>query len=111
MDEHLYFNECANKLCDCRKSVSKINVISKFKTFKIISFQTCTKLYVSCVWPIMDYCGSIWAHGKYNLADQIQNIAICYFLGVHHNAPILAVQAEMGWILQKYKFNMSSMRQ
>ena len=48
----------------------------------------------------MDYCGSIWAHGKSKLADKIQNRAIRYFLGVHCNAPILAIQAEMGWFCQ-----------
>ena len=42
----------------------------------------------------MDYCGSMWAHGKSKLAEKIQNRAICYVLGVHRNAPILAIQAE-----------------
>ena len=48
----------------------------------------------------MDYCESIWAHGKSKLDDKIQNRAIHYCLGVYNNVPIVAIQAEMGWILK-----------
>ena len=109
LDENLTFVECAKTLCESAgRALAKI--ISKFKTFKNITFQTFTKLYDSCVWPILDYCSSIWAHGKSSFAEKVQNRAIRYFLGVHRNAPIQAIQAEMGWILPKYKFYMSSIR-
>ena len=75
-----------------------------------MSFKTFTKLYETCVWPVMDYCSSIWGHNNYKKSDKIHNRALRYFLGLHRNAPILGFQADMGWLTPKYKYFLSSIR-
>ena len=109
LDEHLTFKECARTLADAGgRALSKI--IGKFKNFKDFNYRTYTKLYNACVWPIMDYCSSIWGFQNFNYAEKVQNRAIRYFLGLHRNAPALAFQGDMGWMIPKYKYYISAIR-
>jgi len=55
-------------------------------------------------------CSSIWSHKNFTQSTKIQNRATRYYLGVHKNAPDLAVQGEMGWILPEYKYYISCLR-
>ena len=55
LDENLNFDACAQTFC---RALAKL--ISKFKCQKNLSYQTFTKLFDTCVWPILDYCSSIW---------------------------------------------------
>ena len=95
LDEHLTYNECATTLADSAGRALR-SVISKFYSFKNIGYSTFSKLYDTTVWPILDYCSSIWS---------FKNI-----LGVHKNAPSLAVQGEIGWILPEFKYYVSMLR-
>ena len=70
------------------KSVALSAVISKFKRFRNIGFNTFTKLYYAGVNTILDYGASVWDFSNYKFGQQIQNMAIKYLLGVHKNAPI-----------------------
>ena len=109
LDEHLTFKECARTLAEAgSRALSKI--IGKFKNFKDFNYRTYTKLYNACVWPIMDYCSSIWGFQNFNFAEKVQNRAIRYFLGLHRNAPALAFQGDMGWMIPKYKYYISAIR-
>ena len=108
-DETLNFTECATTLADSAGRALG-SIISKFSSFKNIMFTTFTKLYETTVWPILDYCSSIWSYKKHQFASKIQNRACRYFLGVHKNAPDLAVQGEMGWVLSEFKYYMSMLR-
>ena len=109
LDENLTFKECARTLADAGgRALSKI--IGKFKNFKDFNYRTYTKLYNACVWPIMDYCSSIWEFQNFNYAEKVQNRAIRYFLGLHRNAPALAFQGDMGWMIPKYKCYISAIR-
>ncbi len=56
-------------------------VISKFKSFKNVGFQTFSKLYHSGVVPVMDYCAGVWEYGKHSSCSSIPNRALRYFLG------------------------------
>ena len=108
-DENLNFNECATTLADSAGRALG-NVISKFSSFKNIMFSTFTKLFDTTVWPILNYCSSVWSYKKHQYATKIQNRACRYFLGVHKNAPDLAVQGEMGWELTEFKYYLSMLR-
>ena len=63
-----------------------------------MGYSTHTKLFDSCVAPVLDYSSGGWDFSKYNCLQAIQNIAICIYLGVHKFAPILALQGDMGWM-------------
>ena len=54
LDEHLNFKECSETLAALCK------IIGKFKTYKDLKYNTFTKLYNTCVWPILDYCYNVW---------------------------------------------------
>ena len=63
-----------------------------------MSFQTYTKLYNSCICPIMDYASGVWGHKYYSKCDTVQNKAIRIFLGVHKYASNVAIQGDVAWI-------------
>ena len=70
LDEHLTFKECARTSAEAGgRALSKIN--GKFKNFKNFNYRTYTKLYNACVWPIMDYCSSIWGFQNFNFAENV----------------------------------------
>jgi len=73
-------------------------IISKFKSFKNVGFQTFSKLYHSGVVPVMDYCAGVWGYEKLSSCSNTQNRALRYFLGVHQKAPILALEGDTGWV-------------
>ena len=109
LDEHLDFKECAKTLCEAGgRALSKI--IGKFRNFKDLNYRTYTNLYNACVWPILNYCSSVWGFKNFGFAEKVQNRAIRFFLGLHRNAPVLALQGDMGWMLPKYKYYLSAVR-
>ena len=59
-------------------------VLAKYYKNKGLGYKTYTKLYESCVCPIMDYCASVWGYAAKN--DKIIKIhtrAMHCFLGVN----------------------------
>ena len=79
-------------------------MISKIHDFKDVGYNTYTKMYNSCVVPVIDYCSGIWwGFKQFNKIDTLQNRAIRYFLGVHRFTPLLAINGEMGWTLSIYR--------
>lgn len=102
LDEHLNYKKCSSTLAESGgRALSAI--ISKFKQFKDIGYNTFTTMYNAGVSPVMYYGSSIWGvDGKNNHADNTQNRAIRYFLGVHNFTPIPALVSEMGWLPSKY---------
>ena len=73
-------------------------LINRFFANKHMSFQTYTKLYHSCICPIMDYASDVWGHKYYSKCDTVQNKAIRIFLGVHKYASNVAIQGDVAWI-------------
>ena len=106
LDEHLTYNECATTLADSAGR-NLGSVISKFYSFKNIGYSTFSKLYDTTVWPILDYYSSIWSFKKHNYAAKVQDRPARYFLGVHKNAPSLAMQGKICWILPEFKYYVS----
>ena len=85
------------------EAAGRRGIIAKFASFRDAGFQTYTKLYESCVVPIMDYFSGIWGFLKYPAIDQVHNRACRFYLGLHAKAPIPALQADIGWMLPKYR--------
>ena len=73
-------------------------IVSKIQNHKDVGFKTYSKMFHSCVVPVIDYCSSVWGYGQFDKIDMIQNRAIRYFMGVHRFTPILAITGDMGWI-------------
>ena len=100
-NENMDMKEGINVLSEAAgRSLS--GIIAKFASFRDAGFQTYTKLYESCVVPIMDYYSGIWGFLKYPSIDKVHNRACRFYLGLHAKAPIPAHQAEIGWMLPKY---------
>ena len=99
----LNFKECAYVLPDTAGRSLSV-VISKCFPFKYTSvgWNYFSKLYDSTVYSIMSYSAGIWNFCNHLPGQKIQNRAIRYFLGVHKNAPVLALQSEMGWLKVKF---------
>ena len=101
-NEHMDMREGINVLSKAAgRSLS--GIIAKFASFRDAGFQTYTKLYESCVVPIMDYFSGIWGFLKYPAIDKVHNRACRFYLGLHAKAPVSALQAEIGWMLHKYR--------
>ena len=108
-DEHLTFEKCAKALSDSGGRALG-SVISKFKQFKNVGYNTFTKLYDTGVNSIISYGASIWGYGNEKTGQAVQNRAMRYFLGVHKTAPIHAIQADMGWLSVKYQYYLCMIR-
>ena len=108
-DEHLTFEKCAKALTDSGGRALG-SIISKFKQFKNVGYNTFTKLYDTGVNSIISYGASVWGHGNDKFGQLVQNRAMRYFLGVHKNAPIHAIQADMGWTSVKYQYYLCVVR-
>ena len=73
-------------------------IINKYKSINGLGYFTYTKLYQSCVCPILDYASEVWGVKKFPKIDSIQNKAMRIFLGVHKFAANAAISGDMGWI-------------
>ena len=109
LDEHLTFTPCSKILSESGGRALGA-VISKFKQFKDVGFNTFSKMYESGVIPVMDYGSGVWGFTKNTHSESIQNKASRYFLGVHNFTPIPALQGEMGWFPTKFRKFISILR-
>ena len=85
-------------------------IIAKYKAQGFMSYSTYTKLFDSCVTPVLDYSSGVWGFSKYNCLEAIQNRAIRIYLGVHKFAPTLALQGDMGWMSTENRQCLSVLR-
>ena len=63
-----------------------------------MGYSTFTKLFESCICPILDYSSGVWGYHKFEKINTIQKRAMRIFLGVHRFAPKLALEGDMGWM-------------
>ena len=75
------------------------SLYTKFKNNKGFGYTTYTKMFDSCVSPILDYCSGVWGYNKLEKLNTVQNRAIRLFLGVHRFTPNKAIKGDMGWHL------------
>ena len=88
-------------------------LINKIHHLKNLDYGSYTKLYNSCVTPIMDYGSCCW-HGITDVnpksIDDVQYRAMRYFLGVNRFTPMLGLEGEMGWLPPKYRRDIDMIR-
>ena len=48
-------------------------MISKIHTYKDVGYNTYSKLFNSCVAPVIDYCSGVWGFEQFNKIDTVQN--------------------------------------
>ena len=74
-------------------------LINKIHHLKTLDYGSYTKLYNSCVTPIMDYGSCCW-HGIMDVnpksISDVQYKVMRYFLGVNRFTPMLGLEGEMG---------------
>ena len=85
-------------------------VPAKYYKNKGLGYKTYTKLYESCVCPIMDYCVSVWGHAKNDKIMKIHTRAMRCFLGVNKYAPIAGIEGDMGWITPDVRHKLAILR-
>ena len=78
-------------------------IINKIHSMKEFGFKSYEKLVSSCVFPVLDYCSTVWGYKQYKQLDNVQHRAIRYYLGVHRFAPIAAITGDIGWLPAKYR--------
>jgi len=62
-------------------------VITKFRNYKNIGFQTFTRLFDASVSPVLEYGSEIWGYKDNILCERVQQRASRYFLGVPPKLP------------------------
>ena len=88
MDENLDFTTVtANVTSRCSWSKAK----------GLLKSNTYTKLYDTCVLPIMNYASGVWGYRRYDKPNTVHNRAIRSFLGVHRYSSNVAIQGDVGW--------------
>ena len=109
LHEHISYDETVNILSSAAGRALG-SLCSKFKVMKNMGFSTFTSLFEKCVSPVLDYSSEIWGFKKYVKAEQVEQRAMRFFLGVHRFAPILGIQGDMGWIPSNIRWTISILR-
>lgn len=98
----LTYSVCSKNLHDAG-SRSLGALIAKYYSNKGLDYKTYEKIYHSTVVPITDYASGVWGYKFYDEHDKLQNRAIRTFLGVGKSTCLIAMEAETGWLLPKYR--------
>ena len=61
-----------------------------------VSYNCYIKLFDSLVWPVINYGAAIWGTRSYPCIDAVLNRACRFFVGVGQQAPVAAIQGDMG---------------
>ena len=109
LDEFLNFDATINLLSESG-SRALGGLIGKIRNLKYCGYNTFTKLFDSCVSPILDYCSGVWGHKKCDKIESVQNRAMKHFLGINRFAPTYAVRGDMGWFSCHYRRNINTIR-
>jgi hypothetical protein len=107
--EHIDYDVTASVLA---KSASRAlgAVINKYFKLNGLGYNTYTKLFSSCVQPIMDYGSEVWGLNEFPKLDTVQNRAIRVFLGVHGYAANVAITGDMGWTASRVRRQVAMVR-
>ena len=73
-------------------------LIGKTKDNYDLGYCSYSRLFNSCVAPVLDYGSAVWSIGKdCSKLDQVQLRGSRYYLGIPKTAPSIGVTNEMGW--------------
>ncbi len=108
-DSYLTFNKAAETLGKASGRALG-GMINKYKFMKEMEYSTYTKLFESLVTPVMDYGSAIWGSKTFDELDQVQYRALRFFTGVHRLSPISGFVGDMGWVNNKTRWKIESLR-
>ena len=95
-------------------NISKLfQIITKTRMNFDSGHNSLSKLFQSCVVPVLDYGIAAWNTGKsskYRRADQVQERAIRYYCGLPQMTPILGMEGKMGWLPGMVRRDMECLR-
>ena len=75
-----------------------------------MGYKAFTKMFESCVCPVMEYSSGVWGYKEFKVLDNVQNRAARVFLGVHRFVPIVGMEGEIGWLLTKFRMWLNILR-
>ena len=109
LDEFMEFGDAVEVLANSAGRALG-GMIGKFKELGIMGITTYTKLFTSCVTPIMDYGAGVWGSKVFAKMEAVQNRAMRFFIGVHRFAPIPALSGDMGWDSCSVRWQIAGLR-
>ncbi len=109
IDEHVNYDVTVQILANAANRALGA-VINKFKCINGLGYYTYSKLFHSCVCPIMDYASEVWGVKQFSQMDAIQNKAMRIYLGVHRFAPNAAISGDMCWTSSEYRRKLNIVR-
>ena len=110
LNYHLDENSIAEALSDSG-SRALGSIIGKTRNNYELGHASFTRLFTSCVTPVLDYCSGAWSVGK-NIPklDNIEMRAIRFFCGLPKHTPLLGLIGDMGWIPSIVRRNIENVR-
>ena len=109
LSEHLDYTDTANILSKASSRALR-SILSKYKEFKGLDYDSYTKLYHTCVTTVMDYSSAIWGYKQYDKCDTVHNRAMRAFLGVHRFASVPGITGDMVWQTPKHRRHIEILR-
>jgi hypothetical protein len=85
-------------------------IIAKFRLLKGLGYDTYTKLYHTCVVPIMDYFSALWHPVKVADYNSVHFRAIRFYMGVPSRTPLLFLEGEMDWVMPSVRRKLEAIR-
>lgn len=105
---HLTFEQnCADLASASGRALG--GIINKCKNMKNVGYKTFSKLYHSCVVPVMDYGSEIWEQ-KQKCIEDIQYRAGRYFLGTGKYTTLCSINSELGWDSCQLRWKLNQIR-
>ena len=109
IDENLSFAEHSDAIAAAgSRALGRIR--HKLYYLKECRSATFTKLYSSCICPILDYWAAIWGDKEFIKIEQVQLRALRYFLGVHRFAPTPMLLGDAGWMTCHSRHELAALR-
>ena len=96
LTEHMDYNSMAKQVAKSANRALGL-VISKYKAFGGLPYNSYTKLYDSIVYSTISYGAAIWGYRRFSCISAVQNRAARFFMGVGRYTPNTAVMGDMGW--------------
>ena len=109
LHEHLDFKIMADAMSNAA-SRALGSLRYKLNNLKECRYDTITKLYLSCIVPILDYGASVWGYNNFSRPEAIQHRVIRYFLGVHRFAANSMIEGDMGWLPCVYRRRLAMLK-
>jgi len=109
LNDSLDFSYIADTLADAGGRALGA-VVNKYKHVRGLGFYTYSKLFKSCVNPVLDYASEVWGYKDYQSVNKVQNRAIRTFLGVSNLTSNLAIHGDFGWTSAKARRHLAMIR-